>query len=48
LGIPGTDYSGQRTVVQITQFEVYDGGQDGQASTSGDNTVFMRQGLFVP
>jgi hypothetical protein len=34
-------------VVEITQFEVYDGGQDGQVSTT-DNSVFLRQGLFVP
>jgi hypothetical protein len=48
LGIPGQDLSGKRTVVEITQFEVYDGGQDGQASTTNGNTVFLRQGLFVP
>jgi hypothetical protein len=48
LGIPGQDYGGRRTVVGITQFEVYDGGQDGQVSTTSDNTVFLREGLFIP
>jgi hypothetical protein len=38
---------GVRTVVGITQFEVFDGGQDGAISTN-DNTVFMRQGIFIP
>jgi len=39
---------GQRTVVELTQFQVFDGGSDGQVSTTGDNTVFMRQGVFIP
>jgi hypothetical protein len=38
---------GVRTVVGMTQFEVSDGGPDGQLSTA-DNTVFLRQGLFIP
>jgi hypothetical protein len=38
---------GQRTVVQITQMQVFDGGADGQISTGG-NTLFMDQGLFIP
>ena len=33
---------GVRTVVGITQFEVFDGGADGEIGTAG-NTVFMRQ-----
>jgi Tol biopolymer transport system component len=36
-----------RAVVGITQFQVFDGGPDGNVSTN-DNTVFMRQGIFVP
>jgi hypothetical protein len=27
---------------------VYDGGTDGQASTAGDNSLFMVQGVFAP
>jgi hypothetical protein len=38
---------GVRTVVGITQFEVFDGGPDGEINTS-DNTVFLRQGIFIP
>jgi hypothetical protein len=34
-------------VVGMTQVQVYDGGADGYASTN-DNTVFMRQGMFIP
>ena len=38
---------GVRTVVGITQFEIFDGGPDGEINTS-DNTVFLRQGIFIP
>jgi len=38
---------GERTVVQITQMQVFDGGPDGQIATA-DNTLFMTQGLFIP
>jgi hypothetical protein len=37
-----------RAVVEITQFRVFDGGADGLVSTTGDNTRFMDQGVFVP
>jgi hypothetical protein len=40
-------YEGTRAVVEIGQLEVFDGGPDGQVSTN-DNTVFMRQGVFIP
>ena len=39
---------GQRTVVQLDQLRVFDGGSDGQVSTTSDNTLFMVQGVFVP
>jgi hypothetical protein len=39
---------GQRTVVELTQFQVFDGGSDGQVSTTSDNTLFAVQGLFIP
>jgi hypothetical protein len=48
IGPPRGDIGGQRTVVEITQIQVSDGGADGQVSTAGDNTVFMRQGVFIP
>jgi hypothetical protein len=38
---------GVRTVIELTQIEVRDGGADGRAATQG-NTLFMVQGLFIP
>jgi hypothetical protein len=38
---------GQRTVVEITQVQVRDGGADGRVATL-DNTLFMNQGVFIP
>jgi hypothetical protein len=38
---------GDRTVVEIGQFRVFDGGPDGWVG-SEDNTLFMSQGLFIP
>ena len=38
---------GTRSVVEITQFEVFDGGPDGQITTN-PNTVFLREGIFIP
>jgi hypothetical protein len=39
--------NGDRTLVELGQVYVLDGGPDGQVSSSG-NTVFARQGLFIP
>lgn len=39
---------GTRAVWMLGPIDVYDGGADGVAATTGDNTLFMRQGLFVP
>jgi hypothetical protein len=43
----GYSFDGLRTVVEITQLEVSDGGPDGNVATAG-NTGFLRQGLFIP
>jgi hypothetical protein len=45
--LPGAVVSGGRAVWELGQVQVYDGGSDGVAST-GPNTVFARQGVFVP
>jgi hypothetical protein len=48
---PGGAYPIQddkRTVYEIEQVRVYDGGTDGDGSTTADNTLFAVQGLFVP
>jgi hypothetical protein len=39
---------GKRSVWALRQVQVSDGGEDGQALTTGDNTPFMKQGIFVP
>lgn len=33
---------------ELAQAKVYDGGADGDASTTGDNQLFQVQGVFVP
>jgi hypothetical protein len=45
---PGAITAGQRAIWQLGQVQVYDGGADGLASTTADNTLFMDQGLFLP
>ena len=45
--VPGAVKEGTRAVWQFGQFTVQDGGPDGDAGTA-PNTVFARQGVFVP
>jgi plastocyanin len=45
---PGTIREVKRTIWQLGRIDVYDGGPDGLAATTGGNTLFLRQGLFVP
>ena len=46
--VPGAIKDTQRTVWAMGQVQVSDGGQDGNASTAGDNTLFAVDGVFVP
>jgi hypothetical protein len=46
--VPGSISDGKRAVWQLGQASVDDGGPDGDAQTPADNSVFMRQGIFVP
>ena len=46
--IPGSVVGGARSIWQLDQVTVYDGGPDGDGDTAGDNTPFLRQGVFVP
>jgi hypothetical protein len=46
LGCPPPK-EGVRTVIELTQIQVRDGGADGMAATQG-NTLFMVQGVFIP
>jgi hypothetical protein len=47
VAVEGTSSSFPRAVVEVTQFQVFDGGSDGLVSTT-PNTLFMNQGVFVP
>ncbi len=44
---PGVIKEGMRAIWQLGQVQVFDGGADGQASTT-PNTLFATQGVFVP
>jgi hypothetical protein len=39
---------GKRSIWAMDQVKVFDGGSDGDAETTGDNTLFAVQGLFAP
>jgi hypothetical protein len=45
--VPGAVVQSKRTIWEINQVLVVDGGSDGSISTPG-NTIFATQGLFVP
>lgn len=38
----------KRTIWEFGQAGYYDGGTDGDGNTTADNTVFLRQGIFIP
>jgi hypothetical protein len=46
--VPGSVVDGKRSIWELGALEVFDGGPDGQASTATGNTLFERQGVFVP
>jgi WD40-like Beta Propeller Repeat len=46
--VSGTVREEKRSNWALGQVQVSDGGEDGQAATTGDNTPFMKQGIFVP
>jgi len=45
--MPGAAPEGARSVWQVGQVQVSDGGADGLAATA-PNDVFLRQGVFIP
>ncbi len=45
--VPGAVRKGDRAVWELGTIEVYDGGPDGVGATA-DNTLFARQGVFIP
>jgi hypothetical protein len=46
--IPGAVPEGGRSVWQLAQAQVFDAGPDGDVLTAADNTVYLRQGIFIP
>jgi subtilase family protein len=44
----GVVREGERTIWALGRFELFDGGADGDAETTGDNTLFAVPGAFVP
>jgi hypothetical protein len=46
--VAGAVVGGRRTIWELGQVKLYDAGADGVASTTGDNTLFMVQGVFTP
>ena len=46
--VPGVVKEVKRTIWELGQVEVTDGGPDGLADTTADNEPFLRQGVFVP
>jgi hypothetical protein len=45
--IPGAVVESKRSIWQLTEVQVFDGGADGAVSTA-DNTLFEHQGIFAP
>jgi hypothetical protein len=45
---PGSVVGGKRAVWELGEIDVFDAGPDDQVSTAGDNTLFERQGVFIP
>jgi hypothetical protein len=45
---PGTIRESARTIWQLGDVELFDGGPDGVATTTQGNTLFEQQGVFVP
>ena len=46
--VPGTVVEGKRTIWQLGQVQVFDGGPDDTAATTAGNALFAVQGVFVP
>ena len=46
--VPGAVPEGRRAIWQLGTVEVYDGGADSDANTPAGDTLFARQGVFIP
>ena len=45
--LPGAINEAHRTLWELDQVRVFDGGADEDADTEDDNSLFMTQGVFV-
>jgi hypothetical protein len=45
---PGLIKDSKRLVEEVDDLHVDDGGVDGDANTTADNTIFLRPGIFIP
>ena len=46
--VPGMVKERMRSIWQLDEVQVFDGGADGDAETEADNTLFATQGVFIP
>jgi hypothetical protein len=46
--VPGAVPDGRRSIWELDQVAVYDGGADGDADTAADNALFAAQGVYAP
>jgi hypothetical protein len=46
--IPGWAKETKRSIYELDAVRIYDGGADGDSATTADNTLFLRQGIFIP
>jgi hypothetical protein len=46
--VPDTIREGKRAIWELDQVRLFDGGSDGVATTTADNTLFAVEGIFIP
>jgi hypothetical protein len=46
--VPGSVQDAKRAIVEVQTIQIFDGGTDGLAATTGDNTLFGAQGIWIP
>jgi hypothetical protein len=46
--LPGSVPEGERSIWEVAQVVVWDGGPDGVSATPAGGNVFLRQGVFIP
>ena len=46
--VPGAVQDAKRANVEVQTINIFDGGTDGVAATTGDNTLYLTQGIWIP